>query len=90
MALFVLSFPVPKASAELQELTANVEQVLTINIPSALNFDINEIDEQWHEIPFQVGISSNNRTGYTFVSDIATTMQNNRYGKSITLDFLSL
>lgn len=86
MALFVLSFPVPKASAELQELTATVEQVLTINIPSALNFDINEIDEQWHEIPFQVGISSNNRTGYTFVSDIATSMQNTRYGKSITLD----
>ena len=86
MALFVLSFPVPKASAELQELIANVEQVLTINIPSALNFDINEIDEQWHEIPFQVGISSNNRTGYTFVSDVASSMRNPQYGKTIALD----
>lgn len=87
VALFVLSMPTPKAKAELQELTATVQQVLTINIPTALNFNVNDVDERWHAIPFQVGISSNNRTGYTFVSDVAASMKNTKYtSKSIKLD----
>ena len=87
MAAFVFATPVKKAKAELQELVATVDQMLTINIPTALNFNVNTIDEAWHEIPFQVGISSNNKTGYTFFSDVVNVMYNSQHSdKSIKLN----
>lgn len=85
--LFVLLFPAKIVKAEMQEFNAVVNQVLTINIPDDLNFFIHDIDGTWQDIPFQVGISTNNRTGYTFISDAPSKLQNSNYsGYNIVLD----
>ena len=80
LALFLaLVFASGTVNAEMHELVVQVDQTLTINVPDRLSFTVNNIDDEWHIIPFQIGISTNNRTGYTLVSEVPNVLRNSVY-----------
>lgn len=82
----MLILPVGFAKAEMQEFNIDIDQMLTINIPDSLIFNIDTIDEEWRQESFQVGITTNNRTGYTFVSDVSNSLYNSQFGRSLAIN----